>query len=95
MARRDIRMQKRSAVLHRFTRCYGCVFGVTCRPGVILSTGHSIVFVAYALIPWIGVAALGYVLGEIYHWEAAARRHRAPKSALGRGCVKTMDRIAN
>jgi uncharacterized membrane protein len=30
--------------------------------------------IAYPLIPWCGVMALGYVLGAIFRWEAAARR---------------------
>ncbi|HEU4878546.1 MAG TPA: heparan-alpha-glucosaminide N-acetyltransferase domain-containing protein, partial [Gemmatimonadaceae bacterium] len=30
--------------------------------------------IAYPLIPWCGVMALGYVLGAVFRWEAAARR---------------------
>lgn len=44
------------------------------QPGVILSTGHTTVFVAYVLIPWIGVTALGYVLGAAYYRDAGSRR---------------------
>ncbi len=29
---------------------------------------------AYALIPWIGVTAVGYGLGQVYRWEAERRR---------------------
>jgi uncharacterized membrane protein len=32
------------------------------------------VFAAYPLIPWIGVTALGYSLGQIYSWDADRRR---------------------
>jgi len=32
------------------------------------------VVVAYPLIPWVGVMALGYLLGGVYTWEAARRR---------------------
>ena len=31
-------------------------------------------FVAYPLIPWIGVTAVGYGLGQIYRWDADRRR---------------------
>lgn len=31
-------------------------------------------FVAYPLIPWIGIMALGYALGTVFTWEAARRR---------------------
>jgi uncharacterized membrane protein len=32
------------------------------------------VFIAYPLIPWIGVTAVGYGLGQVYAWEAERRR---------------------
>jgi uncharacterized membrane protein len=35
--------------------------------------GHA-VFVAYALIPWVGVTAVGYGLGQVYSWPAERRR---------------------
>jgi uncharacterized membrane protein len=37
--------------------------------------GEHTVFVAYPLIPWIGVTALGYAFGQVYRW-AAPRRQR-------------------
>jgi uncharacterized membrane protein len=43
-------------------------------PGLILKEpGHSI-FVAYALIPWVGVTAAGYGLGQIYRWPSERRK---------------------
>jgi uncharacterized membrane protein len=50
------------------------VWNVLHQPGIILNTGHSVVFVAYPLIPWIGVTAAGYVLGETCRWGAGPRR---------------------
>jgi uncharacterized membrane protein len=41
-------------------------------PGVILNHPH--VFEAYPLIPWVGVTAAGYGLGQIYGWPSARRR---------------------
>ena len=32
------------------------------------------VFLIYPLIPWIGVMAAGYALGEVYQWDAPRRR---------------------
>jgi len=43
-------------------------------PGVVLDDSRHVVFLAYALIPWIGVTAVGYGLGEVYRWEAERRR---------------------
>ena len=40
---------------------------------VILATPNHVVFVAYPLIPWVGVTAVGYGLGQIYSWPAARR----------------------
>jgi uncharacterized membrane protein len=43
-------------------------------PGLILNTPEHVVFVAYPLIPWLGVTALGFSLGQVYSWDAARRR---------------------
>jgi uncharacterized membrane protein len=43
-------------------------------PGPAFSMGSHLVLVSYALIPWVGVTALGYVLGEVYRWPMRARR---------------------
>jgi uncharacterized membrane protein len=42
--------------------------------GVVLATSTHIVFVAYPLIPWIGVTALGFGLGQLYSDDADRRR---------------------
>jgi uncharacterized membrane protein len=44
------------------------------QPGIVLNTPGHVVFVAYPLIPWVGVTAVGYGLGRIYEWETARRR---------------------
>jgi uncharacterized membrane protein len=43
-------------------------------PGFVLNTPQHVVFVAYPLIPWIGVTWVGYGLGQIYAWDADRRR---------------------
>ncbi|MEO6238112.1 MAG: heparan-alpha-glucosaminide N-acetyltransferase domain-containing protein [Vicinamibacterales bacterium] len=43
-------------------------------PGFVLNTPDHIVFVAYPLIPWVGVTAAGFGLGRIYSWDAGRRR---------------------
>jgi uncharacterized membrane protein len=35
--------------------------------------GESTVFVLYPLVPWVGVMALGYVLGRTYEWSQSQR----------------------
>ena len=42
--------------------------------GVVSSNPSHVVFVAYPIVPWIGVTAAGYGLGRMYEWPAARRR---------------------
>jgi len=42
--------------------------------GFVVNRPGFVVFVAYPLIPWVGVTAIGYALGMIYRWEAGRRR---------------------
>jgi len=53
--------------------------------GVVFSNGRSVVLVSYVLIPWVGVTALGYVLGSTYSWDVGPRRRLL--SWLGVGLI--------
>ena len=54
-------------------------------PGILINTGRSAVVVAYVLLPWIGVTALGYALGTIYSWSRERRQRLL--SWLGAGLI--------
>jgi uncharacterized membrane protein len=41
--------------------------------GFVLPNPPHVVFVAYPLIPWIGVTAVGFGLGQVFRWEAERR----------------------
>jgi uncharacterized membrane protein len=43
-------------------------------PGVLWTDGTHMVFSAYVLIPWVGVTAVGYALGQVYRWGPERRR---------------------
>ncbi|MDQ6770099.1 MAG: heparan-alpha-glucosaminide N-acetyltransferase domain-containing protein [Gemmatimonadota bacterium] len=43
-------------------------------PGFVVNTPNHVVFAAFPLIPWIGVTAVGYGLGQVYSWDADRRR---------------------
>jgi uncharacterized membrane protein len=43
-------------------------------PNFILNTPQHSIFVTYVLIPWVGVTAVGYALGQIYGWASQRRR---------------------
>ena len=43
-------------------------------PNVLVATPHLVVFEVYPLIPWVGVTAAGYGLGQIYRWPSNRRK---------------------
>jgi uncharacterized membrane protein len=49
----------------------------------IVATPQHSVFVAYTLIPWVGVTAVGYGLGQIYAWASDRRRTFLLRTGLG------------
>jgi uncharacterized membrane protein len=43
-------------------------------PGFVMNRPGFVVFASYTLIPWVGVTAVGYALGQIYRWSQERRR---------------------
>ena len=52
-------------------------------PGVVLAVPGHIVFAAYPLVPWIGVTAVGFVLGQIYGWPEQKRKAWLTRAGSG------------
>jgi len=50
--------------------------------GFVTDAPPHVVFVAYPLIPWIGVTAVGFALGRVYAWDADRRRATLLKLGL-------------
>jgi uncharacterized membrane protein len=50
------------------------IWSILHSPNILLATPRHTVFLAYPLIPWVGVTAVGYGLGQIYAWEPARRQ---------------------
>jgi uncharacterized membrane protein len=50
------------------------MWNVLHQPGVLAASPDRMLFLAYPLIPWIGVMAAGFALGAVYAWEAERRR---------------------
>ncbi len=44
------------------------------QPGFLVNTPRVVVLVAYPLVPWIGVMAVGYALGAVIGWPPERRR---------------------
>ena len=55
-------------------RVSGPLWSILHVQGVVLHTREHMVFAAYPLIPWVGVTAVGYGLGQIYDWDGERRR---------------------
>jgi uncharacterized membrane protein len=52
----------------------GPVWSLLHAPGFVVNTPEHVVFVAYPLVPWVGVTAVGYALGQVYRWDPDRRR---------------------
>ena len=50
------------------------IFAILHGPAIVLNTPTHLVFASYPLIPWVGVTAAGFALGQIYEWAPERRR---------------------
>jgi uncharacterized membrane protein len=64
-------------------------------PGFVVAGPEHAVFVAYPLIPWIGVTAAGYGLGQVYGWDTDRRRTFLLYLGLGLGLAFVVIRGIN
>jgi uncharacterized membrane protein len=64
-------------------------------PGIVLNNGHMLVVISYVLIPWVGVTALGYVLGAAYRASAKRRKDLLLWLGLGLTLAFVMLRFSN
>ncbi len=64
-------------------------------PGFLLNSPRHVVLVAYPLIPWVGVTALGYLLGQTYHWNDHRRRTLLLRLGLGLSLGFVLLRLLN
>jgi uncharacterized membrane protein len=52
-------------------------------PNLILNTPEHMIVVPYVLIPWVGVTAAGYGLGQVFRWEPERRKKFLLRLGLG------------
>jgi uncharacterized membrane protein len=52
-------------------------------PGLVVNRPGFVVFAPYTLIPWVGVTAVGYALGQIYRWSPERRGAFLQRGGLG------------
>ena len=65
------------------------------RPGFLIPPPGHAVFAAYPIVPWIGVTAIGFVLGGIYAWDPARRRAFLLRLAIVLPCAFVVLRFVN
>ncbi len=53
---------------------FGPIWSILHAPGIVIGRPELVVFVAYPIVPWIGVTAAGYGLGQVFGWEPQPRR---------------------
>jgi uncharacterized membrane protein len=59
------------------------VWSILHAPGLIVANPAHLVFVAYPLVPWIGVTAAGYGLGQVFSWEPECRQRLLLRLGMG------------
>jgi len=64
-------------------------------PGLVVTSPRFTVAVAYPLIPWVGVTAIGYGLGSVYGWEPPRRRKFLRRLGFGLVVVFVVLRALN
>jgi uncharacterized membrane protein len=59
------------------------IWSILHSPNLVWANEQHSIFALYPLIPWVGVTAAGYGLGQIYRWEAQRRRAFLLRLGLG------------
>jgi len=52
-------------------------------PGIVINSPGPVVVAMYSLIPWVGVTAVGYALGQVYRWNTERRRTFLLQTGMG------------
>jgi uncharacterized membrane protein len=74
---------------------FGPLWTVLHTQGVAYAGDGRTLFIAYPLIPWVGVTACGYALGSVYAWPAARRRPLLVKLGASLTAAFVLLRLAN
>lgn len=64
-------------------------------PGFLINTPRHVVFIAYPLVPWLGVTALGYTMGRTYRWVEERRRALLLRLGVGLSLGFVLLRLLN
>jgi uncharacterized membrane protein len=64
-------------------------------PGFVIGDGRFVVFAAYPLVPWVGVTATGYAMGQVFDWGSDRRRAFLLRLGIGLSAAFVILRLAN
>jgi uncharacterized membrane protein len=64
-------------------------------PGIVYNAGGHMVFAAYVLVPWVGVTAAGYALGQVFDWPLERRSRWLLRTGLGLVALFLVLRLVN
>jgi uncharacterized membrane protein len=59
------------------------IWSILHQPNIIFSRPGHVVFLVYPLIPWVGVTAAGYALGQVYRWTSERRKAFLVRLGIG------------
>jgi len=71
------------------------VWAILHSPNFLFTTPRRSVFVIYTLIPWVGVTAVGYGLGQVYAWKPNRRRGFLSRAGLAVAAAFVAIRVIN
>jgi uncharacterized membrane protein len=74
---------------------FGPIWSLLHAPGFVNNRPGFVVFVAYPLVPWIGVTAVGYGLGQLYRGDAVTRQRVLLRLGLALMVAFVLVRFAN
>jgi uncharacterized membrane protein len=74
---------------------YGPLWSVLHVPGVVSNSDGHLVFADYPLIPWVGVTAAGYCIGQMFSWPSRERRRSLVRIGLATTASFVLLRLIN
>jgi uncharacterized membrane protein len=71
------------------------IWAILHSPNFIVNNSQHSVFAAYPLVPWVGVTAVGYSLGQVFAWTSERRRAFLLRAGLGVTAAFVILRLIN
>lgn len=72
----------------------GALWTILHGQGILVGPPH-VVFVAYPLVPWIGVTAVGYALGQVFEWPPERRQRWLLRAGIAATAAFVLLRATN